>query len=88
MVTETAAEVVGLCLAPVQSLGSVEQLLMVLKKKKNQPEREIFSAPFPLGLIRSQTTSTPDLLPGGACVPSSLVVPQDVCIEEQPEQVW
>lgn len=88
MVTETAAEAVGLCLAPVQSLGSVEQVVMVFKKKKNKPEREIFSAPFPLGLIRSQTTSTPDLLPGGACLPSSLVVPQDVCIEEQPEQVW
>lgn len=32
MVTEAAAEVVGLCLAAVQSLGSVKQQVMVLKK--------------------------------------------------------
>lgn len=31
MVTETAAEVVGLCLAPVRSLGSVKQQVMAFK---------------------------------------------------------
>lgn len=35
MVTETAAGIVGLCLAPVQSLGSVKQLAVVVKKKKS-----------------------------------------------------
>lgn len=43
MVTETAAEVAGLCLAPVQSLGSIEQLLIVLKKKKKISLREKYS---------------------------------------------
>lgn len=35
MVTEAAAEIVGLCLAPMQSLGRVKQLVMVLKKIKS-----------------------------------------------------
>lgn len=44
MVTEAAAEVVGLCLAPMQSLGRVKQLVMVLKKIKSAWERNILSS--------------------------------------------
>lgn len=88
MVTEIAAEAVGLCLAPAQTLGNVKKLVMGLKKtkislRKKYPQHHFHWNSQDL----RQLLPLENLLPGGACLHSTLV-PQNVCVEEQPERVW